>query len=259
MRVIRSALLAEHGFAHGFSLRQGGVSGPPFDGLNLAFTAFDAREAVDANRRVFASEVGFAAESLFEVSQVHGASVRLLAEGDAPEKVRSEEADALVSTRAGSAIAVRVADCVPILVADPRTGAVAAVHAGWRGCVAGIVPAACDALAGATGTPASFFVATIGPHIRRSAFEVGDEVAEQLAAAAPDGTVVERAGDRFRADLTAVVMAQLSRAGVHRDRLEDVGGCTYAEPARFFSYRRDGQRSGRHLAAIVARGTAPHH
>lgn len=252
--VLRSSLLREAGFAHGFSLRSGGVSEAPFDSLNLARTVGDAPGAVAENHARFARSVGFAPGRLFEVSQVHGARAVTVSGAADPDEVRLEQADALVATaEADAAVAVRVADCVPVLLADPRSGAVAAAHAGWRGCVAGVVAVAVDALGRVAGARAADLLVAIGPHIRVGAFEVGEDVAAEIAGAAHGGHVVLRGAGKPRVDLSAVLHAQLTTLGVPSAQIDDVGGCTYAEPARFFSYRRDGRHSGRHLAAIRPR------
>ena len=121
------------GFTHGFSLRTGGVSEGGFASLNLARGLGDDEELVAENHRILARDVGYVAGGLFEVSQVHGAHVRVVEASDEVRRVREEQADALVAPPGGVAVAVRTADCVPVLVADPKTGAVAAIHAGWRG------------------------------------------------------------------------------------------------------------------------------
>jgi hypothetical protein len=145
-------------------------------------------------------------------------------------------------------VGVRTADCVPILVGDLESGAVLAIHAGWRGVVAGVVPAGLSKLGGRA------LVAAIGPHIRGPSFEVGPDVKDQIAAAGGVDVVVGTSpAGRPLVDLCRAIRAQLARAGVDEAHVDDVGGCTLTEPARFFSFRRDGQRSGRHLAVIVAR------
>lgn len=252
--VLRSELLARAGFAHGFSLRTGGMSEGPFASANLGRRVGDAPERVRDNHVLFARAVGFEPDRLYEVSQVHGRTVRVVGPGETPEQVRGEEADALVATADGIAVGVRVADCIPLLLADRRSGAVAAVHAGWRGCEARIVDAALAQLAETAGTRPGDVLAALGPHIRAGSFEVGEDVAERIAAVAGGQDVVRRGGERPHVDLTRVVRAQLAARGVDEARVDDVGGCTYSEPDRFFSYRRDGARSGRHLGAIVARG-----
>jgi len=241
---VRSTLLDAHDFAHGFSTRQGGVSEGAFASLNLARTVGDDPAAVAENTRRFVEAIG-GPKRLYEVSQVHGDTIVEVA-GEPVADVRPIEADALLTRAAGAAVAVRTADCVPVLLADPRTGAVAAVHAGWRGVEARIVPEAVARL----GHPTRL-LAAIGPHIRLDAFEVGPEVAERIAAAAHGEPVVQPRDPRPHVDLARAVRAQLVHAGV--ERIDDVGGCTHAEADRFFSHRRDAGHTGRHLSAIAAR------
>lgn len=244
--MLQSALLLRHGFAHAFADRSGGQSSPPFDTANFGRNVGDDPAAVAANHRRLGAAVGYDVDRLFEVSQVHGAAVWEAA--GAPAALRAEHGDALVARRAGDAVGVRTADCVPVLVGDRKTGAVSAIHAGWRGVVAGVVPAALAKLGGTDP------VVAIGPHIRGPSFEVGPDVRDQIAAASGVDVVVgESAAGKPLVDLTRAIRAQLARAGVAAPDVDDVGGCTLTEPARFFSFRRDGQRSGRHLAVIVAR------
>ncbi len=209
MTILTSNLLVHAGFLH----------------------AFPERDASDAE---LLAALGVA--HVIQVKQVHGARAVRAAEAE------GQEADALVGEGAGVAVGVRVADCVPVLIADEGTGDVAAIHAGWRGVVAGVVRAGFELLAGER------HVAAIGPCIGACCFEVGVDVAEQV------GFVVHRRGDKAYVDLRAAVRAQLEALGIERKRIEDVAGCTRHEPERFHSFRRDGAASGRMLAAIVARG-----
>jgi YfiH family protein len=185
---------------------------------------------------------------VIQVKQTHGARAVEAADAD------GAEADALVARAARAApaaggsegrvcvaVGVRVADCVPLLVADDASGDVAAIHAGWRGVVAGVVKAGVELLAGKR------LVAAIGPCIGACCFEVGRDVGERI------GFVVREDGEKVYVDLRAAVRAQLRALGVSDDRIEDVPGCTKHEPARFHSFRRDGANSGRMLATIAAR------
>jgi YfiH family protein len=185
------------------------------------------------------------APRIVQVKQVHGA--RAVVASDAA----GAEADAVVARGSGegAAIGVRVADCVPVLVADLETGDVAAIHAGWRGVVGGVVAAGTRLLIDETSGGAR--VACIGPCIGACCFEVGPEVASEPALAP---FVVRRTGEKAYVDLRAAVRAQLVAAGV--SHVEDVPGCTKHEPERFHSFRRDGAQSGRMLAAIAVRGRA---
>lgn len=265
---LTSALLARHGFRHGFFTRAGGVSPDPFASLSFSLSVGDAPANVAENRRRAASALGVPPERLLYASQVHGATALLVGERATFDEVVLEEADALVSEAKGVACGVRTADCVPILVGDPETGAVAAVHAGWRGVVANVTASALERLGAEcpalrSGAGVARLVAAIGPHISQAAFEVSDDVAELLAGTwreAGGGTSDEvllgcgQPGARPRVDLRRLVREQLRAAGLDDARIEDVPGCTFGDPSRFFSYRRDGQRTGRHLSAIVARG-----
>jgi YfiH family protein len=207
--LLRSALLQETGFLH----------------------AFPTRDTSDAS---LLEALGVA--RIAQARQVHGVGVATAAE----EAGAAPEADALVARAAGRlAVGVRVADCVPVLVGDAHTGDVAAIHAGWRGVVAGVIGAALRELRGRA------LVAAIGPCIEACCFEVGPEVAAQV------GFVVREAGDKAYVDLRAAVRAQLRAAGVDDARIEDVRGCTKHDE-RFHSFRRDGANSGRMLAAIAA-------
>lgn len=266
--MIRSRRLSEAGFLHAFSTREGGVSAPPFDAMNLARSVGDDPAAVAENHARFARSAGYAGELLAESTQVHG--VRCL-DVDAfvtdgrleQERVRAEQADALVATARSVALGVRTADCVPILVGDPATGAVSAIHAGWRGAVDGVVPRAIETLL-SRGARAESLVVAIGPHIRVLSFEVGEDVARAIEGALPRahveraekiaGATVDRSlGPRPHASLATLVLAQLLSLGVDPHRVDDVGGDTCADRSRFHSHRRDGARSGRQLSVIVAR------
>jgi YfiH family protein len=248
--VLCAPQLKDHGFAHGFSTRQGGVSAAPYVSLNLGRSVGDDAASVVENRRRFAAQVGYAPELLFELNQVHGGHVRVVRATDAPDELRQMPGDGLVAG-GGSALGVRTADCLPLLLADPLTRTVGAIHAGWRGAAAGVVEAGVQALCALSLAPPQRLLAALFPHIRVCCFEVGSEVADALAQAA-HGAAVVRPGPKPHVDLASVVRAQLTAAGIRVECIDDVPGCTRCEPERFFSFRRDGQASGRHLAAIVA-------
>jgi polyphenol oxidase len=251
---LTSPLLTAAGFRHAFFTRRGGVSTGPFSSLNFSVKVGDTPENVARNLDLAGACLGVARAGLFFSSQVHGNAVRELDAGDLPEGVLFEAADALVTDVTGLACAVRTADCVPVLIADPWSGAVAAAHAGWRGVVCGILAAALATLERRGAAP-SGLIAAIGPHISCTAFEVSEEVAGALAAAADDAVVDRTRGPKPHVDLRQAVRLQLTRLGFARGAIEDVPGCTYGDPERFFSFRRDGLESGRHISAIVARSS----
>jgi YfiH family protein len=257
--VLRAERLREHGFLHGFSTRASpGAAGDRAGGAgassHAAPTVHDDSTRLLEDRRRFAADVGFAPTRLFELNQVHGASVRAIGPRDEPARLREVAGDGLVAARlADAAIAIRSADCVPVLLADPTSRAVAAAHAGWRGVVAGVVPATLQALCQASGATASQLVAAVFPHIGVCCFEVGADVASQLQAAAPAVACVRQPAGASRpfVALVEIVRAQLMAAGLAAPNIEVVPGCTCCEPERFYSFRRDGQGGGRHFSAIV--------
>lgn len=255
---LRSPLLHRAGVPHGFSTRRGGVSPAPFDSLNLGLADApgepDDWERVQDNWSRFRRAVGLDGRALVRARQVHGVGVL---EPDRDESaVRPQppfaDGDALVTADRNHAISVRVADCAPVLLADPTSGVVGAVHAGWRGTVAGVLPRAIAVMA-ARGARAETMLAAVGPSIGPDAFEVGPEVREAFAAAGLAECIRPgRAEGRWLADLPAALRVQLEASGVAAGRIEVDGSCTWSDPVAHFSYRRDGARSGR-MAAIIGR------
>jgi YfiH family protein len=254
---LTSPVLGRAGFRHAFFTRSGGVSSGPFASLNFSVAVGDDPENVSENLRRACLALGVAPGQIYFASQVHGVAVELAEPHVRFEDFVCREADIVVGRSPELACGVRSADCVPILLADPRTGAVAAVHAGWRGVAHGAVAAAVSALLGPSAADASGLLAAIGPHISLAAFEVSEEVAAVLERASPNPDVVERSRLRPHVDLRSIVRSQLETLGVSSGAIDDVPGCTLSDEARFFSFRRDGKRSGRHLSAIAPRTTLP--
>jgi polyphenol oxidase len=252
---LESPLLRAAGFRHAFFTRRGGVSSGPFESLNFSIAVGDEPELVSENLSRAARVLGVPDANLAFLSQVHGSvalevSAEDVARGPLRPAICDREGDAILSAVPGMACAVRTADCVPILVGDVRSGAVAAIHAGWRGVVGGVIEAALARLRALAGDRAEL-VAAIGPHIGMAAFETGPDVAAELEAASTARGVVDRSREKPRVALLPIVRAKLEAAGVAAARIDSVSGCTLSEPDRFFSFRRDGKRSGRHLSAIV--------
>ena len=240
--LLRSTLLAEAGFAHAFPERSAA------DGELARALGIEPGQVIVQVKQVHGGEA-------LEVDDEGGAGVARGTGGAHGPDAR--EGDALIA-RAGSramAVGVRVADCVPILVADEATGGVAAIHAGWRGVTRGVVANAIEQLMGrGDRRERGGLVAAIGPCIGACCFEVGRDVAAQIALAAPVARVVaSERGEKAYVDLRAAVRAQLAAAGVPPGRIDDVPGCTKHEAGRFHSFRRDGAESGRMLAAIASR------
>jgi purine-nucleoside/S-methyl-5'-thioadenosine phosphorylase / adenosine deaminase len=249
---LRSDLLSRAGFTHAFFTRQGGVSSGAFGTLNLSSGVGDRPEDVAENWSRVARVLGLGEEHVFVPRQVHERSVVVVDGRTSSAQVALTPADAVISDGPGLACAVRTADCVPILVADRQTRRVAAIHAGWRGVVQGVTRAAVEALLERGSRPEEL-IAAIGPHISLAAFEVGDEVARELAGASDALQVVtQHDGQKPHVALARIVRAQLTRLGVPNDNVEELPGCTFSDASRFFSYRRDGRHSGRQVSAIVS-------
>jgi hypothetical protein len=246
-----SSVLRDAGFRHAFFTRAGGVSEGAFGSLNFAWSTGDREPLVRENLKRGAAYLGIDAEHLYFLSQVHGAHAHVVSRDDRWDDVVLVEGDAMVSRDPAVACGVRVADCVPILVGDVTTGATCAIHSGWRGTVLDVVGSGIAALR-RVAPGASRLVAAVGPHISLESFEVGPEVADEIERACALPGAVDR--DRFakpHVDLRVIVDAQLRKAGV--EVVDHITGCTFRDPDRFFSFRRDGRASGRHLAAIVPR------
>lgn len=210
--------------------RSGGESAGPFASLNLGDHVGDDPDSVARNRVRVLDRLGLPAEPLW-LRQVHGCEV-----AEAGADPRGCTADAAVARAPGQVCAVLTADCLPLLLCDRAGLSVAAVHAGWRGLAAGVVEQA----VGALGADPGQVLAWLGPAIGPDAFEVGVEVRDLFLAADPGASEAFRpgAGGRWLADLGVLAVRRLGRIGV---RAVSGGGlCTYSDPRRFFSYRRDG-------------------
>jgi polyphenol oxidase len=231
-------------------VRIGGVSEGPFATLNVAVGPGDQPAAVTENLRRFAAMIDVDPERLYQTSQVHGTDVRSIEPTDDRAAVIHEHADALIAHDPSTAIGIRTADCVSILLHEGATNTAAAIHAGWRGVAAGIVQAGLAHLA-IRARGSRDIVAAIGPSIGPCCFEVDEDVARAIADSAPDEDVVLRDRAKPHVDLRRAVRSQLRALGVVDANIEDVPGCTKCDAEKFFSHRRDGARSGRLIAAIA--------
>lgn len=248
---LTSPLLEKNGFKHAFFTRDGGVSQGPYASLNFSYAVGDAPQNVDENIRRAAQALAVPSSQIFFLSQVHGNDVVELSGKETQRDILFTSGDALVSSSPLLACGVRTADCLPILIGDSSTGRVAAVHAGWRGLVARVIAAAVRSLGGSAGN----WCAAIGPHISVDRFEVSEEVATQLESAAHGPCVRRQAGKKPYVNLRQVARGQLEGLGLRPDRIDDVAGCTQGDATHFFSFRRDGKHSGRHLSAILAKSS----
>lgn len=237
---------------HGFFTRQGGVSEGVYAALNCGPGSGDARDKVIENQRRAMACLDLAGEALLTPRQTHSAEV---VEVTAPwPDGRRAEADALVTRTKGVALGILTADCVPVLMVEPKAGVLAAAHAGWKGALTGILENTVAAMA-ALGAEPKAIRAGIGPAIAQRSYEVGpdfpDPFLKQHAGNADFFVPAQRAG-HFRFDLKGYVSRRLGLAGV--EKITVLPCDTYAEPNRFFSYRRTCHENeadyGRLLSAI---------
>lgn len=238
------------GLPHGFLGRRGGVSTGLYAGLNVGLGSDDAAAAIQENRRRAVEAVRFGAR-LVTLHQVHSSDA-VAATAPWPDDARPH-ADALVTDRSGLLLGVLTADCTPVLLADAQAGVVGAAHAGWKGALGGVTDSAIAAME-KLGASRDRIVAAIGPVIARVSYEVDDGFARRFEEADP-------ANERFfspgreghhQFDLEAYVAARLATAGI--GRIEMLGLDTYADPERFFSFRRATHRGepgyGRQISLI---------
>jgi YfiH family protein len=225
-----------------FAARTGGVSAAPYDGLNLGMHVEDEERRVHANRGRVARAAGLREQDLVFAQQVHGAGVAVVDRaGSRGRHGGVAGVDALVTATPGLGLVVLAADCLPVLLADPAAGVVAAAHAGRQGLLAGVLQATVTAMQDLGATP-SGTSAVLGPAACGGCYEVPPEMADEAERRLPGSRGTTRQGTAS-VDLVAGARAVLRSAGVAD--VAHVGGCTLEQPERWFSYRRD-RTTGRH-------------
>ena len=277
---------------HAFSTRRGGVSRGPSAGLNLGFTKGERRARVRENRGLLFQKLGAEHFTLASLRQIHSASVYQVLRGTSgeleyrfcgnrmPEQagVARPAGDALLTDQAGILLSVRTADCLPVLLVDAKRRAVAAVHGGWRGALAGIVEKAVGEMRRVYGSEPRSLLAVLGPSIRVCCYEVGEEVeeafqgrfthADRFFRRVPEtpGSHSERnplsflnmqppghdsaGAPSIHLDLVAVTRDQLLAAGLRPHNVAAVEFCTACRTDLFYSYRKAGSHTGRMMAVI---------
>lgn len=251
--MIQAETLKLSGLRHAFFTRAGGVSGGVYASLNGGVGSRDHAAHVAENRARMAVALAVEPDRFLTAYQIHSPDVVVAEEPWAADA--RPRADAIVTRTAALAIGVSTADCGPVLFADADARVIGAAHAGWRGALSGVVEATVAAME-LLGAKRHRIRAALGPMIRQDNYEVGSDFITRFAA--EDKT----SADFFRPaardghalfDLAGYIAARLDRAGVRE--VEDLGLCTYAEPERFFSFRRTTHRAepdyGRHINAIA--------
>jgi len=236
---------------HGFFTRRGGVSTGPYASLNCSLSGQDAPEAVRQNRALAARHLGADPESLVGLTQVHGAAVAVV---DAPWAYGAgPRADAMVTGRPGMSLGIITADCTPVLLADRQAGVIGAVHAGWRGAVAGVLEATIEAMI-RLGAQTASIAAAIGPCIRQQSYEVGPDLRDAvLAHHGGHAEFFANGGrpDRWQFDLAKYCRMRLAGIG----HVDVIDADTLTDADRFFSHRRrtlaSGGAIGHQISAIM--------
>lgn len=242
---------------HGFSTRLGGVSPSPWDSLNLRPAQGDGEAALRENYRRFFAALGLDETRAVLSQQTHTANIRRVTEADAGKGLTRPrdytDVDALITDVPDLPLTVFSADCGTILLHDPIQRAVGAVHAGWRGCAAGIVEKTVQAMADAYGSrPADLRVA-LGPCIGPCCFETDDDVPAAMRAALGHDAepYITRRGAKFHVDLAGLNRQWLLRAGLAPAHIAVSDLCTACHPALFWSHRKMGDRRGAQVAVIA--------
>lgn len=234
-----------------FTLREGGISSGPYGSLtgtmgwNIGARVGDVAACVRVNRSLVRSLVPQEPRWMHQV-----AGTQVVCGEDVGEEAATL-ADAATSVTPGVVLAIQVADCLPVMLADRKGRGIAAVHAGWRGLTGGVIENAVKALRDRIGDPRATLCAWLGPRIGFSHFEVGPEVVRAFSSRYPEaGPDCVRLGEpgKFYLDLAAYARCALASGGI--DAVVDCRKDTFGEPELFYSYRRDGARTGRHVAVL---------
>ena len=240
---------------HAFTTRFGGVSTGALSSMNLAIKLDETDENVTRNFEILGGALGFGIEDLVLTRQTHSDIVRVVNRSDCSGCFHRDypECDALVTNDPGVALVVFTADCTPILLHDPITGAVGAAHAGWRGTASAIAAKTAQAMCREFGCKTENIRAAIGPNIGFCHFETDGDVPEAMIAAFGDEVrpFIRKAGEKYYVNLKEINALILRRAGVrHIEISED---CTMCQPDRFWSHRVTGGNRGSQGAIIVCK------
>lgn len=244
------------GLAHGFSTRRGGVSAAPWESLNLGRSRGDQPEAVTENHRRFSQAIGSDVTGVLLCQQVHGDTVRVVTEEDRLSHLydlQNFEADGMVTNCPGLVLTVFYADCIPLLLYDPKRRAVGAVHSGWRGTALGIARRAVETMGAQYGSAPGDILAAIGPGICPRCFETHVDVPEAIHGALGREAwpfIYPLPQEKYGVDLKGLIARQLELAGLAPGHIHRSDLCTACRPEEFWSHRRLGEARGNQAAMI---------
>lgn len=238
---------------HGFFTRIGGVSAPPYDSLNLSLSTEDDPANVAQNKRILSGTLNINEDNLVFLKQVHNSDILLL--DSAPSPLNERAFDGIVTNRPGWALVILSADCLPILMFDPKKRAIGAGHAGWRGTLKGIGSSLALAMQSAFGSSPENLEVIMGPAIGPCCYRVGDEVFSRFS------EKERRIGfksfnknpGRFVMDLAAINRQQLLESGLKDENIIEINLCTSCRNDLFFSHRGSGGQCGRQANIILLR------
>jgi len=244
---------------HAFTTRHGGVSAGSQASLNLAVGRGDSEENVEKNLRILASALGYDPEKYVMTRQIHSDIVRVVTDADCNGFFHRDypECDALVTNTPGVTLMVFTADCTPLLLHDPVTGAVGAAHAGWRGTARHIGAKTVEAMIRHFGCDPANIRAAIGPNLGQCHFETDLDVPAAITANYGDEALplIRQKGEKYFPDLKAINALSLRRAGVRQIAVSE--SCTWCESHRFWSHRVTKGDRGSQGAVITCKGVEP--
>lgn len=251
MKIVTSALLSSTGSVTAcFTTRHGGVSKPPYTSANLAFHVGDAAADVLSNHDRLAGILGYERARLVHMRQIH--SDRIIAVDETYGFDSPPECDALITDRPGIALMVMSADCTPILLYDPQTRSIGAVHAGRAGALNAILPKTIEAMCFNYGSRIENILVSMGPSIKGCCYEVNPAIATE-AEAKGYADALRTKDKKVFLDVNTILLTQLERMGIAKERIEVIGACTSCESDTYFSYRADKQHTGRIAGVIILR------
>lgn len=247
---LKCGALDKCGVRHGFTTRLGGVSRGKIEGFNFGFRVGDDPSSVRENYRLAAEDLGLCYENFVLAKQTHTDNIRCVTRADAGKGITAvsdiEDTDGLITDEPDIPLVIFSADCVPVLLAEPKRRLAAAVHAGWRGSLKEICRAAVSKMIENYGADAGEIRAAIGASIGPCCFEAGGETAELF----PEKYVKPKNGDKFLVDLWSFNRDILISAGVCAENISIAGECTVCRQDKYYSYRAHREKTGR-MAAVI--------
>jgi len=251
---LQPAWASQNDLQVGFTTRNGGVSRPPYNSLNLGYNTEDALHNVEGNRSTLARAFGLETHQLLTVNQVHGSDILVI---DQPNYDLSHflsiESDAIITNQPGIMIGVLVADCYPVLLFDPVQRAAAVVHVGWRGAASGLLKKSIASLQSVFGSCPEQLLAAVGPGIAAHNYTVDRPVRDAFQAGSGHWSSIAKELElhQWQLDLQKSCLLQLEEAGLAAKQVSVVAECTCCHRELFFSYRRDKGQTGRQIGFVL--------